>query len=106
MRMIIGNVQTPTNPLLRAVYIVVGAIALVAALFFGAIVLSFVIGFILIVGSIAALRFWWIRRKLEKAAGGSAGSHYRADPAAGRQSGGRIIEGEFNEVRDQDRDQD
>lgn len=108
MRVIIGNVQTPANPLLRAVSIVVGAIALVAALFFGALVLAFVIGFLLIVGSIAALRFWWISRKFRKAA---TGSYQRADTSAGRSSegsssGGRIIEGEFDEVRDQDRDQE
>ena len=92
MRVIIGNVQTPVNPLLRAVYFVVGVIVLAGALFFGAIVLAFVVGFIVIATAVAAVRFWWIRKKLEKAAAGAT----RSAAAAGR-----IIEGEFAEVREQ-----
>ena len=95
MRVIIGNVQSPANPLQRAVYFVLGALALVVSLFFGAIVLTFVIGFILIVGSIAAIRFWWFRRKLEQAASGSAHESRQ------HTTGGRVIEGEFSEEREQ-----
>ena len=95
MRVIIGNVQSPANPLLRAVYILLGAVAFVAALFFGAIVLAFIIGFVVIAGSIAAARIWWIRRKLERAASGSG-----PGPQSGGAGGGRVIEGEFAEIHE------
>lgn len=98
--MIIGNTQTPTNPLWRALSMVLGAVLLVGALFFGAIVLAFVVGFLFIAGSIAAARIWWIRRKLEKA---GSGAQFRttANESRRNSTGGRVIEGEFADVSDE-----
>jgi UPF0716 family protein affecting phage T7 exclusion len=98
MRVIIGNVQSPANPLLRAVSLLVGAVLLIGALFFGAIILAFVIGFVVIAGAVAAVRIWWIRRKLEKAA---MGAQFRTSSRPQRNAaGGRVIEGEFADVSD------
>lgn len=99
MRLIIGTTQSPANPLLRAVYLIVGAILLVGALFFGALIFVFVIGFAVIAAAIASVRFWWIKRKLEKAAMG-AQRQGDAQPRGGVSDGGRVIEGEFIDMSD------
>ncbi len=104
MRLIVGNVQAPSNPLLRALWLLGGTVLLVCAAVFGAVVLTLIIGFVVIVGAIAWVRIWWIRRKLEKAA---AGSQYRASsrPQSGADSG-RVIEGEFTDVSETSRNRD
>jgi UPF0716 family protein affecting phage T7 exclusion len=101
MRLIVGNVQGPANPILRALWLIGGAVLLLCAAVFGAVVLTVVIGFVMIAAAIAFVRIWWIRRKLEQAAAGSqfrASTHTQADP--GRPAGGQVIEGEFTEVND------
>lgn len=101
MRLIIGNVQSATNPVLRVVSLLAGSVLLVAALFFGAIVLAFIIGFVVIAAAVAAARIWWIRRKLEKAAGGA---QFRTSAKQQRTSAGaRVIEGEFVDVSETSR---
>jgi predicted lipid-binding transport protein (Tim44 family) len=112
MRVIIGNVRSPANPLLRAVSLIVGTLVLVGALFFGAILLVVAIGVAIVFGAVIAGRVWWLRRKFERAAAGtgspgtgsSAGSPFGQNPASGsgsqfrRSAGARIIEGEFTDV--------
>ena len=98
MRLIIGNVQSPAHPLLRAVYLVLGAILLVVAVFFGAVVLVLAIGVILIAGSVAAVRFWWLKRKLER--GAQTEQPRRASEQQRNGPTGRVIEGEFADISD------
>ena len=107
MRLIVGNVQGPANPILRALWLIGGVIMLVCAAVFGAVVLTVVIGFVMIAAAIAFVRIWWIRRKLEQAAAGSqhrGSTRTQTDP--GRPAGGQVIEGEFTEVNDTARDRD
>jgi hypothetical protein len=108
MRVIIGNARTPANPLLRAIYLIVGAIAVVVALVFGAVLFAFILGIVVILGIVAAARIWWINRRIAKAAGrGGSGSAYTREAAAPRRerAGSRIIEGEYTEVSESsDRD--
>ena len=94
MRLIIGNVQTPANPLLRAVSLIVGVALLVVALFFGAVLFAFVIGLGVILAAIAMVRFWWIGRQLRRAAGSARFRDARSQEAPGH----RIIEGEYTDV--------
>jgi hypothetical protein len=104
MRLIIGSTRTPSNPLLRAVSLLAGAVVLVGALFFGALVLAFVVGFLVIVSAVAAARLWWIGRKLEKAGLGAqsqTAASQRRNP-----SGGRVIEGEFADISETSRTRD
>lgn len=127
MRLIIGNVSSPANPLLRAVYFIVGFVVLLGALFFGAVLFAIAAGIAVILGAVIAVRVWWIRRKLQQSGpqGGAGQTAYEqarqaADAAFGRArqpgrgpgstsgprtSGGqrsRIIEGEFVDVSQTD----
>ena len=100
MRVIIGNARTPANPLLRAIYLIVGAIAVVVALVFGAVLFAFILGIVVILGIVAAARIWWINRRIAKAVRhGGAGAYTREAAAPGREHvRSRIIEGEYTEV--------
>ena len=109
MRLIIGNVQTPANPLLRAVSLILGAVVFVAALVFGAVLFALVIGIVVILAAIAAARVWWIARKLRAASGearvGSARSQtHFSRSGADEAAGGRIIEGEYTDVSESSRE--
>lgn len=102
MRLIIGNLQSPANPLLRALYFIIGVVVFGVALFFGAIFLAFLIGFVIIVGLVGMARFWWLRHKLRS---GAQAGQFRAHTTQQRASekrtrrGGYVIEGEYSEIR-------
>ena len=109
MRLIIGNVNAPTNPLLRVASLILGAALLVVALFFGAVLFAFVIGIVVILAAVATVRMWWLGRKL--GGPGRAGPDHATYTSMrfGRQrmqsdSGERVIEGEFVEVSEASRD--
>lgn len=109
MRLIIGNVQTPANPLLRAISLIVGALVFFVALFFGAVLLAFVIGVVVVFVAIAAVRVWWIRRKLRRGGtdsrtGQAFGASYLDESGMQTRSRRRIIEGEFSEVTETSED--
>ncbi|MGD8809422.1 MAG: hypothetical protein PVG24_07435 [Gammaproteobacteria bacterium] len=99
MRLIIGTTGSPANPLLRAVSLLIAAVAFVAALVLGAVFLAFVIGFVLILAVIITVRMWWLGRKLRKAGvdpridGVYINTHF--DSAQGDS---RVIEGECTDV--------
>ena len=86
-----GNVSAG-NPLANALMLVVGALAVGAAIvlgFFAFIVLS---GIVLVLAAIVGIRLWWFTRKLKREA---------RRPSASRDeqaSSGRVIEGEYTVV--------
>lgn len=61
-------VGTSTNPVMQALYLLVGGVLLIGALIMGAVILAVVVGLALIFGIVVWLRIWWLRRKLGKAA--------------------------------------
>ena len=80
------------NPLANALMLIVGALAVGAALvlgFFAFVVLS---GIVLVLAAIVGLRLWWFSRKLRREASREAGTQN------GRSSSGRVIEGEYTIV--------
>ena len=80
------------NPLANALLLVVGALAVGAAIvlgFFAFIVLS---GIVLVLAAIVGIRLWWFSRKLRGEARGPSGT--REEQA----SSGRVIEGEYTVV--------
>ena len=87
--------ERPTNPLLQAVYLVVGALLLIGALVMGAVILAFVLGFVLVFGVVFWIRLWWLRRKLMR---GSGAANRRVD----RAQEGDLIEVEYTVVEERD----
>ena len=87
--------ERPTNPLLQAVYLVVGALLLIGALVMGAVILAFVLGFALVFGIVFWIRLWWLRRKLMRGSGAAARRVDRAQE-------GDLIEVEYTVVEERD----
>jgi len=107
MRLIIGTARSPVNPLMRAVWLLVGAVALVVAFFFGAVILAFIIGLAIIFAAIVSVRMWWLGRKLRKSGidpqADSVYIHTRFESARQRaETGNRVIEGECTDVSEDD----
>lgn len=87
------NLQS-TNPLMQAVYLLVGGVLLIGALLMGAILLAFVLGFALVFGAAFWVRLWWLRRKILKQAARTG-----VRPEA---SSGDIVGVEYTVVEDRD----
>jgi hypothetical protein len=96
------------HPVAQFVSLLVIGAAVVGVVLMGAFILSFLIGAALLAWAVLAVRVWWFRRKLRKAA--EAG---RSDDAAGasavrervRESAdhrGRLIEAEYTIVNERD----
>lgn len=80
------------NPLANALMLIVGALAVGAAIvlgFFAFVVLS---GIVLVLAAIVGIRLWWFTRKLKRQARGSSAA---SDEET---SSGRVIEGEYTVV--------
>lgn len=80
------------NPLANALMLIVGALAVCAALvlgFFAFIVLS---GIVLVLAAIVGIRLWWFGRKLKREARTASGEQ------DGQSSASRVIEGEYTVV--------
>jgi membrane protein implicated in regulation of membrane protease activity len=54
----------PSNPVLQVVAVFVAVLIAIAAVFVGAVVLSFFVGFAIIAWLILMMRVWWLRRKM------------------------------------------
>ena len=67
----------PNNPVLQVVAVFVAVLIAIAAVFVGAVVLSFFVGFAIIGWLILMIRLWWLRRKV-----GSGGAK-NAEPPPG-----------------------
>ena len=80
------------NPLANALMLVVGALAVGAAIVLGFLAFIVFAGIVLVLAAIVGIRLWWLSRKARK--------HYaKADElAARRKTPGRVIEGEYTVV--------
>ena len=76
------------NPLVNALLVVVGAVALGAMLVLGVVAFLVVASICMVLAGIVGLRLWWIGRKLRKAQEG-ASERFRAE---------HVIEGEYRRV--------
>lgn len=76
------------NPLVNALMVAVGLVAIGAMLVLGIVAFLIVASILVVLAGIVGLRLWWIGRKLRKAAGAPAG------PSRTH----RIIEGEYRRV--------
>jgi hypothetical protein len=95
----------PANPLMQILYLIVGAILVIASIVMGAVILAFVFGFALVFGIIVWIRIWWLQRKFRRAAGsGQKGPKAGQRPGAG--DGVEITQVEYHVVREQPRDED
>ena len=73
-----------TNPLLNGVMVVLGFLALGAAMLLGLVVLAVFLVSLFVLAGVVGLRLWWLRRKLAKRRGEGAASG--------------VIEGEYRVV--------
>jgi len=88
------------NPLVNALMLVVGALAIGAAIvlgFFAFIVLSAIV---LVLAAIVGIRLWWFRRNLRKGPVGGDDSDER------RRTSGGVIEGEYTVISTRTRSRD
>ncbi|WP_405220252.1 hypothetical protein [Lentisalinibacter sediminis] len=74
-----------TNPLLNGVMVVLGFLALGAAMLLGLVVLAVFLVSLFVLAGVVGLRLWWLRRKLGKRQQGTT-------PRSG------VIEGEYRVV--------
>ena len=84
------------SPLTKIVMGLVGIIALSVFAFLGVIAFFILGGFILLVSSVVAIRFWWLKRKL--------GQFNEATPRSesSNKNGTDILEGEYREIKDKE----
>jgi uncharacterized iron-regulated membrane protein len=95
----IYTVRPPTNPLLQALYFLVGVVILIGALFMSAVILVVVLGLAVILGIVIYIRVWWLKRKLARSRGNSA-----AGPSTRSES--EVIEVEYTVINERDEKDD
>jgi hypothetical protein len=97
---------TSGNPLVQALWMVLGAVLLVGALVMGAVVLSALFALGAVAAGVFALRVWWLRHKLRRdgAYHGANGSQTGENGDEGR-TAPRLIEGEYTVVDERDADE-
>lgn len=84
------------NPLANILVVVVGIIVISLSLALGFVVFLGIATFMLIMAMVVSIRVWWFKRRIKAAAKESQGQP--SQPTSGAVSG-RVIEGEFEEVR-------
>jgi O-antigen/teichoic acid export membrane protein len=67
-----NRMKASQNPILQAVSLVIGVVITVAAVLVGTVLLSFIIGFVVLMGLLMYVRVWWARRRIKKTLGSSA----------------------------------
>jgi hypothetical protein len=60
--------RTPPHPLLQAVYFVIGGVVLIGAVLMGAVILAIALGLAVVIGVVAWIRFWWLKRRTARSA--------------------------------------
>jgi len=58
------NQGLPANPIVQIIGFVIAVLVAIGAVFLGAVVLSFFIGFAIIGWIILSIRVWWLRRQM------------------------------------------
>ena len=84
-----NRLSASENPLVQLAGLVLGVLFAVGAVLVGAVVLSFFIGFAVLAGLVVFIRLWWLRRRMERAAG-----------PASRNRPGEIVEVEYTVVKE------
>jgi hypothetical protein len=92
--------RTSGNPLVQALWVVVGVVVLVAAVVMGALVLTVLLGLGVVAAAVVAIRVWWLRRKLEREGAFNA-PHAPTDGSAEPHEP-RLIEAEYTVVNERD----
>jgi len=86
--------RLPSHPLLQVVYVLLGGIVLIGALFMGAVLLTVALILGLIIGVVALLRAWWLGRGRPRPA--------RGRPAQDGQAAGKLLDAEYSVVAERD----
>lgn len=86
-----GNVPAG-NPLANVLMLIVGALAVGAAIVLGFFVFVVLSGIVLVLAAIVGIRLWWFSRKLKRQARESSAARNEETSA------GRVIEGEYTVV--------
>ena len=84
-----NRLSASENPILQLAGLILGALVAVGAVLVGAVVLSFIIGFAVLAGLVLFVRLWWLRRRMQRSAGGASGSRP-----------GEIVEVEYTVVKE------
>lgn len=85
----------PMNPLARLLAALVGVLALVGAFFFGVFIFAIAIALGLIAWLAFTVRMWWLRRKLERGEGFSAGPSMRPNVSENNED---VIDAEYEVI--------
>ena len=83
-----NRLSASENPILQLAGLILGALVAVGAVLVGAVVLSFIIGFAVLAGLVLFVRLWWLRRRMQRSAGGATGRP------------GEIVEVEYTVVKE------
>ena len=78
------------NPIANALVVIVGALAIAVSIVLGFFAFVVLAGIVLVLGSIIAIRVWWLSRRLRKQAG--------REPAPRNHAPGGVVEGEYHVV--------
>ena len=90
------TIQTPSNPFLQVLYLLVGGLLLIGAVLMGAVILAIAFGVALVVGLIVYVRVWWLGRKLRRSRGSKP---ERPDGKSGSED---VLEVEYTVVDERD----
>jgi hypothetical protein len=97
--------RTSGNPLVQALWVVVGVAVLVAAVVMGALVLAVLLVLGVVAAAVFAIRVWWLKRKLERAGTFAAGPEHSTSEGSAASSAPRLIEAEYTVVSERDADE-
>ncbi|HEX5047621.1 MAG TPA: hypothetical protein VFX89_10910 [Gammaproteobacteria bacterium] len=93
--------RTSGNPLVQALWMVVGIALLVAAVIMGALVVTVLLAVGVVAAAVFAVRVWWLRRKLEREGAFGASPGPSGEGAAERHEP-QLIEAEYTVVSERD----
>ena len=94
--------RTSGNPLVQALWVVVGVAVLVAAVVMGALVLAVLLALGAVAAAVFAVRVWWLRRKLERAGAFAAGPVDSTSEGSADGAEPRLIEAEYTVLAERD----
>tara|TARA_B100000212_G_scaffold160687_1_gene120792 strand:+ start:586 stop:879 length:294 start_codon:yes stop_codon:yes gene_type:complete len=89
----ITNQPQNNNPIVKLLLALGGIVTFGLTLLLGAVALFFILGFVVLVSSILAIRFWWIKRNISEIKG-----QYKTKNEKPSRESSEILEGEFHEV--------
>lgn len=93
---------TSGNPLVQALWMVLGAALLVGAVVMGALVLTVLLALGVVAAAALAIRVWWLRRKLGRGGAFDAAGPHSTDGDAADRPAPQLIEAEYTVVAERD----